>query len=138
MLFLPFPLVFGALARSHGVYWADWILVSAVAALALLLLLATRAEPPPQVDDTNDDAPRQLAKRQATEIAPTDVACHELIGLLSDYLDNVLDPAWRVQVAEHLRYCDGCTNYLDQIRATADLLAQLHKSITHPADEATT
>jgi MFS family permease len=136
MLFLPFSLVFGALARSHGVYWAGWVLVGVVAALALLLSFSTRAAPA-QVDADHDDAPRQLAKGLATDIAPTDVACRELVGLLSDYLDDVLDPGWRARVDEHLRHCDGCTNYLDQIRATVDLLAQLDDNVRPPADEAT-
>jgi hypothetical protein len=43
MLFLPFSLGFGALARSHGVYTAGWIIVGASAALATLLILSTRA-----------------------------------------------------------------------------------------------
>jgi MFS transporter/putative zinc finger protein len=107
MLFLPFSLVFGAVARSHGVYPAGWILVGVVAALALLLAFTPRAVSP------------------APEIAPAEVACRELVGMLSDYHDHVLDPLWRTTVEEHLRDCDGCTGYLDQIRATVDLLAQL-------------
>jgi hypothetical protein len=136
MLFLPFSLVFGALARSHGVYWAGWVLVGVVAALALLLLFSTRAAPV-QVEVERDDAPRQLAKGPATDIAPADVACRELVGLLSDYLDDALEPGWRAQVDEHLRHCDGCSNYLDQIRATVDLLTQLDDSVRPQADEAT-
>jgi MFS family permease len=137
MLFLPFSLVFGALARSHGVYWAGWVLVGVVAALAVLLLFSTRAAPA-HVDAEPGDAPRQLAKRPATDIAPTDVACRELVGLLSDYLDDVLDPGWRAQVDEHVRHCDGCSNYLYQIRATVELLAQLNDTIRQQADDAAT
>ena len=137
MLFLPFSLVFGALARSHGVYWAGWVLVGVVAALAVLLLFSTRAAAAP-VDAEPDDAPRQLAKHPATDIAPADVACRELVGLLSDYLDDVLDPGWRAQVDEHLSHCDGCSNYLYQIRATVDLLAQLNDTDRQQADDAAT
>ena len=39
MLFLPFSLGFGALARSHGVYTAGWVIVGTSAALATLLIL---------------------------------------------------------------------------------------------------
>src|SRR6266702_2514814 len=42
MLFLPFSLGFGALARSHGVYTAGWIIVGTSAALATLLILSAR------------------------------------------------------------------------------------------------
>jgi hypothetical protein len=131
VLFLPFSLVFGALARSHGVYWAGWVLVGVVAALALLFVLSSRAAPV-HVDADLDDTPRQLAKGLAADAAPVDVACRELVWLLSDYLDGVLDPEWRARADEHLRHCDGCTQYLDQIRATVDLLAQLDARIEHP------
>lgn len=128
ILFLPFSLVFGFIARSHGVYWAGWILTGVVVALALLLVLSTRSKPVP-IDIEPDDSPRELARKPATEMAAADVACRELVGLLSDYLDNVLDPMWRAKVDDHLRGCDGCTSYLEQIRATVDLLAQLDDTI---------
>lgn len=136
MLFLPFALVFGAVARSSGLYRATWILVGVVGALAVLLLFSKRAAPA-HVEEERGDAPRQLANVPATDVAPADVECRELIGLLSDYLDRVLDPGWRAQVDEHLRHCDGCTNYLDQLRATVELLAQLD-SVRNPAEESAT
>jgi MFS family permease len=130
VLFLPFSLVFGALARSHGVYWAGWVLVGVVVALALLFVFSTRAAPV-HVDADLDDTPRQLAKALAAGTVPADVACRELVWLLSDYLDGVLDREWRARADEHLRHCDGCTQYLDQIRATVDLLAQLDAGVEH-------
>jgi MFS family permease len=134
MLFLPFSLVFGALARSHGVYWAGWILAGVVAALALLFVFSTRAAPV-HVDADLDDTPRQLVKGLAAGAVPADVACRELVWLLSDYLDGVLDPEWRARADEHLRHCDGCTEYLEQLRTTVDLLAQLDARIEHPVEE---
>jgi MFS family permease len=130
VLFLPFSLVFGALARSHGVYWAGWVLVGVVVALALLFVFSTRAAPV-HVDADLDDTPRQLAKALAAGTVPFDVACRELVWLLSDYLDGVLDREWRARADEHLRHCDGCTQYLEQIRATVDLLAQLDAGVEH-------
>jgi hypothetical protein len=134
VLFLPFSLVFGALARSHGVYWAGWVLVGVVAALALLFVFSTRAAPV-HVDADMDDTPRQPPTADAV---PADMACRELVWLLSDYLDGVLDLEWRTRADEHLRHCDGCTGYLDQIRTTVDLLAQLEGRIQYPAEETTT
>ncbi len=43
ILFLPFSLGFGALARTSGVYGAGWIFVGTCAVLAVLLALSTRA-----------------------------------------------------------------------------------------------
>lgn len=136
MLFLPFSLVFGVIARSYGLYRASWILVGVAGALALLIVVANRTAPP-RVEVEHGDAPRDLARHTAAALAPANVACRELVGLLSDYLDGVLDPGWRAHVDEHLRYCDGCTTYLDQIRATVALLAQLEEGIRPPADEST-
>jgi MFS family permease len=136
MLFLPFALVFGAIARGYGLYRASWILVGFATALALLLIFSNRASPS-RVEADRDDKPRQLANLPATDVAPADVECRELIGLLSDYLDRVLDPRWRAQVDEHLLHCDGCTNYLDQLRVTVELFAQLD-SVRRPADETAT
>jgi hypothetical protein len=136
LLFLPFSLVFGTFARGHGVYRAGWILVGVVVVLTLLLVFSTRTAPV-RIEVESDEGPRQLAERSATDIAPADVACRELVGLLSDYLDHVLDPLWRAKVDEHLRDCDGCTNYLDQIRATVDLLAQLDDTVRRQTNEAT-
>jgi hypothetical protein len=143
ILFLPFSLVVGALARSYGVYRAGWVFVGVVATLALLLVFSNRTasvqvQVEVKVEPEPDDAPRQLANVPAADVAPIDVACRELVGLLSDYLDDVLDPGWRARVDEHLRHCDGCTNYLDQIRATVDLLRELDHIVRQQAGEATT
>lgn len=124
LLFLPFSLVFGTVARNHGVYWAGWILVGVVVVLALLLLWSTRTTIHPGAPDQADD-PRRLGRQLAADYAPADIACRELIGLLTDYVDGVLNPDWRRRADEHLSDCDGCTTYLAQIRATVDLLARM-------------
>jgi hypothetical protein len=95
MLFLPFSLGFGALARSHGVYLAGWIIVGASAALATLLIVSTRAvhATPAEIealealaatagDETLSDSPRPLLTP-----SPDDLACRDLVRLVSDYLD---------------------------------------------------
>lgn len=53
---------------------------------------------------------------------PRDVACSELVELVTDYLEGAL-PADEVAAIEaHLDECPGCRNYLAQIRATRDAL----------------
>jgi hypothetical protein len=113
LLFLPFSLAFGALARDHGLAWAGWALGAVFVVLAVLLLVSTRTA--------------RVAELPATprSAATPDLACRELVGLVSDYLDGVLAPDWRARADEHLRGCDGCTTYLQQIRSTVDLLAHL-------------
>jgi MFS family permease len=113
LLFLPFSLAFGALARDHGLAWAGWALGAVFVVLAVLLLVSTRTARVAELPAAPPSA------------AMPDLACRELVGLVSDYLDGVLAPDWRARVDEHLRGCDGCTTYLQQIRSTVDLLAHL-------------
>jgi MFS family permease len=119
MLFLPFSLVFGALARDRGLAWAAWVLAGVAAVLAILLAVSVRTARavPVEVDETARPGP--------TGPAPADLACRELVGIVSDYVDGVLPADWRVRADEHLQGCDGCTAYLQQIRDTVDLLARL-------------
>lgn len=54
-----------------------------------------------------------------------ELACREVVELLNGYLDGTLDPATAAAVAEHLAGCEGCENYLDQLRTTVSLLGRL-------------
>jgi anti-sigma factor RsiW len=51
-------------------------------------------------------------------MTPRDIACIEIVELLTDYLEGAL-PADEVAAVEaHLAVCPGCQHYLDQMRAT--------------------
>jgi MFS family permease len=128
MLFLPFSLGFGTLARSHGVYSAGWIIVGTCAALAALVVLSTRAirstaaEIQALAAATMDES---LRAHPLLPPPPADLACRDLVRLVSDYLDGELPPDWRASIDDHLSVCDGCTAYLAQIRQTVALLEQI-------------
>jgi anti-sigma factor RsiW len=47
-----------------------------------------------------------------------DIACREAVELVTDYLDDALSSKDRRRFERHLERCDGCTAYLDQVRAT--------------------
>jgi len=49
------------------------------------------------------------------------LTCHEVIDLLSNYIEGALSPDERRRVDEHLALCDGCETYLEQIRETIRL-----------------
>jgi anti-sigma factor RsiW len=49
---------------------------------------------------------------------PHDLACRELVQLLTEFLEGALDERTRTQVEQHLVLCPGCTEYLRQFRAT--------------------
>ena len=44
------------------------------------------------------------------------LTCHEVIELLSNYIEGALPADERRRVDEHLALCDGCTTYLEQMR----------------------
>ena len=47
-----------------------------------------------------------------------DMACQELVELVTDYLERCLAPAERARFEKHLATCSGCQRYLEQMRMT--------------------
>jgi anti-sigma factor RsiW len=45
-------------------------------------------------------------------------SCQELVELVTDYLEGALPPADLRRFEEHIATCDGCTEYLRQLRET--------------------
>jgi hypothetical protein len=120
IVFLPFSIVFGRVLDDHGTRVAGWVLVAAALLLVALVALSSILRRP--VQSTAETAP--LADAVDTSLDP-DVACRELVALVSDYVDGVLPANWREAIDHHLGDCDGCAAYLAQIRATIDVLEGL-------------
>lgn len=55
----------------------------------------------------------------------TAITCREVVELITAYLEGDLDDAERARVEEHLSRCDGCTNYLEQMRIAIRLTGML-------------
>ena len=55
---------------------------------------------------------------------PADIRCHEIVELVTDYLEDALDEASRTRFELHIVVCRGCANYLDQMRATGDVVGE--------------
>lgn len=53
------------------------------------------------------------------------LTCHEMVEIITDYLEEALLPEDRRRVEEHLAICDGCTTYLEQMRETIRLTGML-------------
>jgi anti-sigma factor RsiW len=51
--------------------------------------------------------------------------CNEFVELVTAYLEDALEPADRQRVLDHLDLCDGCSTYLEQIRATVRVVGDL-------------
>jgi predicted anti-sigma-YlaC factor YlaD len=54
-----------------------------------------------------------------------DLACHELVELVTDYLEDALVPLWRARLEVHLDQCAGCREYLEQMRQTIAVMGRL-------------
>ena len=50
-----------------------------------------------------------------------DLACRELVELVTDYLEDALPAAERERFEAHLAECEACDTYVEQVRATIRL-----------------
>jgi anti-sigma factor RsiW len=56
---------------------------------------------------------------------PRDIACQEVVELVTDYLEGALPATDRRRLEHHLTGCPHCTEYLAQMRETIRLTGRL-------------
>ena len=56
-----------------------------------------------------------------------EMTCKELVELVTEYLEETLPAEVRARMEKHLSGCDGCTNYLEQMRQTIRLTGQVRE-----------
>ena len=56
-----------------------------------------------------------------------EMTCKELVELVTEYLEGTLAADLRMKMDDHLSRCDGCTNYLEQMRQTIRLTGQVQE-----------
>ena len=56
---------------------------------------------------------------------PIGMSCRNLVELVTEYLEGAMPEVERAEVDSHLAGCDGCTNYLEQMRTTIRLTGML-------------
>ena len=56
---------------------------------------------------------------------PRDLACQQVVELVTDYLEGALPSAERRRFEYHLAGCPHCTEYLAQMRATIELAGRI-------------
>jgi anti-sigma factor RsiW len=64
------------------------------------------------------------------------LTCQELVELVTDYLEGALPRRLRRAFEQHIARCDGCTTYLEQMRATIELTGKLEPEAISPDAEA--
>ena len=60
-----------------------------------------------------------------TGSAEADLACRELVELVTEYFAGALDASTRARLEAHLAECGGCERYLEQLRQTVRLAGLL-------------
>jgi len=58
-----------------------------------------------------------------------ELACQEVVELVTAYVEDALDAVDRERFEEHLVFCDGCDNYLEQMRTTIDLAGRVEHQL---------
>lgn len=78
------------------------------------------------MDDRNDPEPDDAL----------DVACRQVVELVTDYLEGALPPQTRAAVERHLGECPHCVDYVEQMRTTAAALRDVPLGSISPAARA--
>ena len=66
-----------------------------------------------------------------------ELACRELVELVSDYLEDRLSPRDRSRFEAHIAECEYCETYLEQMRQTIRALGRLpEESLSREARDA--
>jgi anti-sigma factor RsiW len=61
------------------------------------------------------------------------MTCRELVQVITDYLEGNLSRRDRRRFEAHIRGCDGCTTYVEQMRETIRLTGVLGEDDLEPA-----
>ncbi len=65
------------------------------------------------------------------------LSCQELVELVTSYFEGALAADVRAEFDRHLETCDGCREYLEQMRTTIALAGELRPSdLTPDAEDA--
>jgi anti-sigma factor RsiW len=65
--------------------------------------------------------------------AAADIACREMVELITDYLEGALPRAERRRFRRHLDACDGCATYVEQMRQTIAMVGRIEPAEMTPA-----
>ena len=71
---------------------------------------------------------------ESTPLNPADeMACRELVEVVTDYLDGTLAEGDRRRLEQHLSECPYCAAYIEQMRQTVDALGTVSEESIAPA-----
>ena len=64
------------------------------------------------------------------------ITCGEIVEIVTHYLEGALDSRDRHRFEQHLVQCEGCVNYVDQMRMTIALTGRLSEEDVAPEVQA--
>jgi anti-sigma factor RsiW len=64
-----------------------------------------------------------------------DLTCHELVELVTEYLERALTPVDRARFEAHVETCPDCGPHLEQMRRTIGLLGRIPSETLSPDAE---
>jgi anti-sigma factor RsiW len=67
------------------------------------------------------------------KLTRTNIECRQAVELVSDYLDGKLSRTNRRTLERHLSKCDGCTEYVRQMRITIELTGKVEPDDLEPS-----
>jgi predicted anti-sigma-YlaC factor YlaD len=65
-------------------------------------------------------------------MSAVELSCREVVEILDDYLAGAMAATERARVERHLAECEGCLNYLEQLRTTIRLTGRLTEQAVPP------
>lgn len=65
-------------------------------------------------------------------MSAVELSCREVVEILDDYLAGAMAAAECDRVERHLAECEGCVNYLEQLRTTIRLTGRLTEQAVPP------
>ena len=63
------------------------------------------------------------------------LTCAELVELVTDYLEGALPPREARRFEDHIAMCEGCTAYVEQMRAPLRVLGEIPPEALSPEAE---
>ena len=61
-----------------------------------------------------------------------EITCHQLVEMVTEYLEDAMEPAERDRLELHLSQCTRCRRYLDQMRHTITVTGELREEAVSP------
>jgi anti-sigma factor RsiW len=74
-------------------------------------------------------------RRRPAASPPGDLACRELVELVTEYLEGGLGPHDRARFEAHIGACEHCSAYLEQMRVTLRVVGQIDPEALDPEVE---